>query len=492
MLLRSSLLVTALALTTVRLPAQGGCVIVEDKPFQLAGVKRYYNGIVNGRSDEKIVHFRRALGQLVDSSANIDNQIGRYYWIGRVYYGYLNYVPGATDITTREQVGFDSNPSGVHDIFAAADSAFTKVEELNPACEAQIRPLRANIYGTVYNKAKAALDKQKYDSAEALAMRALVASPKAGAPWNMIAKARQERGDTAGMIEAMKKVIEAGKTDKAMASQRDQALYNLGVLELNRAQRLPKDSPEQVAKAKEAAAYFEQLIKDKPDDASAKSALGTAQVLSGNKEAAEGVFQSMLNEPEKFKDVQLFEAGANAYATGRIPESIRLIESGLAKNPYNRTGLFNLTAALAKAEQFDAMIAGVRRLVAIDPSNTENYIQAIAAWQGAVRKGIDSLAKLAPDTIMYYFKLRDSATVQVKFNPFQPTGRGDAVLDGVIENRGAAVKTYELTVEFLDTKGVVVDTQHVTVSDVAPKTAKQVRVTTKAQGTAAYRYKPLS
>ena len=71
-------------------------------------------------------------------------------------------------------------------------------------------------------------------------------------------------------------------------------------------------------------------------------------------------------------------------------------------------------------------------------------------------------------------------------------GSARAVLNGEIENRGTAPKSFNLSLEFLDREGKVVATQEVPVEGVAPQSSKPFTVTVPQGGIVAFRYKPLA
>ena len=65
-------------------------------------------------------------------------------------------------------------------------------------------------------------------------------------------------------------------------------------------------------------------------------------------------------------------------------------------------------------------------------------------------------------------------------------------LAGTIENRSATSKTYNLSVDFLDKNGTVIDTQTTTVGPVAAKSSATFKITSTKGGAYGYRYKPLT
>ena len=100
------------------------------------------------------------------------------------------------------------------------------------------------------------------------------------------------------------------------------------------------------------------------------------------------------------------------------------------------------------------------------------------------------LKKQYNDSLVFYNNKSEKMPVKVGFTEFTRSSDG-TVLAGTIENRGTTAKTYSLVVEFLGSKGEVVDTQSASVGPVSPKGTQTFRVKSAKTGIAGYRYKPL-
>jgi hypothetical protein len=152
MALRSLLLIASLTATAGTAAAQA-CVIETGKPAQLAGARRYINLIGGGdRQSEKPNHLRSGSRVLVEQTEKIDNQIGRFYLLGKLYAIWLGQEV-ATPVTTRGFLTLEGDPNAPVDLYAEIDAAFDKVESMNPACADSTRPYRMTVFGRVFNKA---------------------------------------------------------------------------------------------------------------------------------------------------------------------------------------------------------------------------------------------------------------------------------------------------------------------------------------------------
>ncbi len=483
---RALLMLVALSLSAESAWAQA-CVIETGKPALLVGARRYATLIGGGeRQGEKPGHVRAASRVLLEQSDKLENQMGRWYLLGKVYTLWLRSEhPEATPITTRGWLTLAGDQKAEVDLYEQIASAFDKVEAMNPACVDSTRPYRMSLYGALYNEALELRNGGQLDSAEFLARRALVLNAKSTGSWNIIASVRDGKKDREGYFAALAKVIELGKADPDGLELAKTAMFNIGVIKLNEATAL--EGAAQMARAKEAEQMFRDYLALAPGGGEAATALARALRLQGDESGMEGIYSSMLNEPTKYTPAQLFEAGVGTMQGEEYAIAIRLFESGLERNPYFRDALFNLANAYFLSDSAAKMLSTLQRLVAVDPSNSDNFRLMAGAWQAVGKtKTVPAEVKATQDSLLFYLEKSQTLPVHVKLS-WVPT-RGAGVVDVVVENRSDAPKSYEVNVEFLDAKGAVVATGKAAVADVAAKFAKQVRVEVKGDGIVAYRY----
>jgi tetratricopeptide (TPR) repeat protein len=282
------------------------------------------------------------------------------------------------------------------------------------------------------------------------------------------------------------------------------------VLTLAVAEQAPE--AEKKAKLDAAAKAFQSYVDTYPQGenvAEARTAMARALQAAGDTATATQVFAEMIASPASYTDLQLFEAGTNAFNANRREDAAKLFEAGLAKNPFYRDALYNLANTYMALKNADQMRAAAERLVAVDPNYPDNWrlLAAAVQMQG---KAIEEQAKAAQkdpkkstqaaalrkqlaavnDTILLHFNRYDKATTRVQVNSFRHDGP-QHTLSGSIENLGDQPKSYDLKVEFLDAKGNVVATQTTKV-EAAPKAKADFRVEANAEGIVAWRYAPLS
>ena len=490
MTVRQTFVVAALAASA--LPAiaraQAKCEIDDGKPGQ---VKDARNALVTagliGKPDEKKKQVTKAIGLLTTPQA-ASNAVGRNWLLGRALVT-LASMPDQPTVTTKAALGYTGAPADQIDIVLAADSAFDVVEQAMPQCESETEQYRRVPYVPLVNQAVNLYNAKQIDSAVAIAKRALIIYPKSPVAYNVIANAAQGKDDVPGAIDAFKKMLTAIGTDTAYADEKKQVMLTIGQLYAAQAENAEGAKKQELAK--QAADAYQAYLKDYPGDAGAQSGLARAQLLSGDSASANKIFAEMLGSPDKYSDMQLFEAGVNAARAERAKEAAQLFEAGLKKNPYYRDGLFNLAVTYLTTDQLDKLPPILDRLVSVDPNNPENYRVFVNYYQDKSKAEKNAAAKkVLSDSVLKYYKLFSEPAAKVTFNLFSHDG-AKHTLAGAIENLSPAAKTYTLKVDFLDNTGKSLITQEATVGPVDSKASKPFRITVEKEGIVAFKYAPV-
>ena len=490
MMVRKTFVVAALAASA--LPgiarAQAKCEIDDGKPGQ---VKDARNALVTagliGKPEDKKKQVTKAIGLLTTPQAN-SNSVGRNWLLGRALVT-LASMPDQPAVTTKAAIGYTGAPTDQIDIVVAADSAFDVVEQAMPQCESETEQYRRVPYVPLVNQAVNLYNAKQIDSAVALAQRALIIYPKSPVAYNVIANAAQGKDDVPGAIDAFKKMLVAIGTDTAYADEKKQVMLTIG--QLYAAQADAAEGAKKQELAKQAAEAYQAYLKDYPNDAGAQTGLARAQLLAGDSASANKIFAEMMSSPDKYSDLQLFEAGVNAARADRAKEAAQLFEAGLKKNPYYRDGLFNLAVTYLSTDQLDKLPPLLDRLISVDPNNPENYRIFVNYYQDKVKlEKTTATKKLLSDSVLKYYKLFSEPTAKVTFNLFSHDG-AKHTLAGTIENLSPAAKTYTMKVDFLDKTGSTLITQEATVGSVEPKGTKPFRITVEKEGVVAFKYAPI-
>lgn len=487
----SALAAMALVGTAGAASAQGKCDINVSGPFQVTSARVYLNKATapSGKADEKPKHLANGVKVLTENGEKIGNQLGRQFLLGKLLY-YWTRQENQPLITTRGRLGFTDNPSGQVDLLAAIDTAFTAVETLAPQCADSTRPFRRTLFVQTYSKGIDALNADQLDSATALLNRSLVIQKNSPLVYNALAMIAQKREDNAGMIANFSKVVELAGADTSHAAMKRTAMVNLGILRINQAEAATGE--ERTRLLREAESSFRGFLAQNPGDANAQQGLARVLGALGDTAAISKIYAEMLSNPDRYQDIQLFEAGSGALAAKQAKLGAQLLEAGLKKNPYFRDGLYNLATAYFDANDTLNLGRVAARLVDVDPNNPDNW--RLYAGQFQIRNQAAQAAKKQPpkavmDSLLFYIQKFQGMNLQVQVSSFTHSG-AQHELKGSVINTGSAAVEKTLTIEFLNQAGEVVATKTAPVKVPANGSADFAVAVTQS-GIIAYRYKAL-
>ncbi len=501
----ASLTLCLMAVAAVPASAQGAeCRIDYGKPGQVKDAnKAVETSEVIGKPEDKRKAFVRAVTLVTKEPEKVrSNQVAANMVLGRALIDIAG-LPDMPPTVRRGDVGFTLDPEATIDLLASADSLLDGVEATNPACRDETEPWRRGPYSVLVNDAVNLYNSQDVDSAEKLVRRALMIYdnyPVAYFAHNILGNIQQAKNDMPGAIGSFRKVAELMKGDTATIEDRKTATILVAQLMIDEGEKV--EGAERTAAMNDVVAYLQEFLKEFPGDIKAQSAIATAQLKSGDVAAARRLYDEMLQNPDKYTDLNLLEAGVGAARATQNAMAAQLFEAGLKKNPYSRDGLFNLATVYSDSSvgKLDEMPAVLVRLNALDPENPDNAQLAALYWQAKARalrapaegKDLPDPAavafKNANDSLLFYFDKYQNAKVKVTFNLFSHD-EGRHILAGAIENRSDEEKSYTLKLEFLDAAGAVLDSREVAVEAVRGKGSKPFRVEiTDKPGIAGFRY----
>lgn len=480
----------AVALPAVAAAQAKKCEINEKSPFQLASAKIYLTKATgSGKEDEKPKHLRNAIQVLTEKADKIGNPVGRNWLLARALYAW-NERPGMGQIVPRGTLGFTERPNEPIDILAAIDTALTVVETSAPECASETLPYRRNLYAKLFNPSVELFNTNANDSAVALATRSLTIYRGSPTAYNVLAGVALRRNDAKGALANFERVVELSGSDSIFAKLKLSALNNLGVISLQAAE--DTTGAARTALLTKSANYFKAYLALVPSDPGAQQGLSRALSLSGDTASVADIYASMIANPDRYSDIQLFEAGSNAAAAKRYDDAVKMLAAGLRANPYYRDALFNLSNVYFDQQKPDEMLPLARRLVEVDPNNPDNWRLLAGVYQLRSKATKDAaLKRTLTDSLVKFLERSTKATSRVSFTTFQHAGARHT-LAGTIENLGAAAATYQMKLEFLDKTGAVVASQAVSVGPVPPKGTLPFTATVQQAGIVAFRYAPLS
>jgi tetratricopeptide (TPR) repeat protein len=368
------------------------------------------------------------------------------------------------------------------------------VEASNPQCAAVTREYRRQQgWLRVTSAASRALNEGKFDSASYYAQRSMLFDPQTPYAYSILASVAQKNNDFPTAIKLTRQSAAIAGADTIFADQRRLSLYNLGILVGSQAESATGD--EQKRLAHESADALQTFLNEAPPNdelsSGARSSMARMLSIAGDTAGVTKTYATVLSNPAGYSEYDLVQAGLAASRAGRDEDAVKLFEAASVQNPYSRDALFNLSASLFNAGHYDRELPFIKRLIAIDPNNPENYRILAGAYQGLAKAEKNSKVKTAlNDTLVKAFTKYQSLSPAVTFKSFIHNGASHTIT-GAVENRGAAAGTYTIPFEFLDKDGNVVASQTVSVGPVAPKEKKDFSLKVDQAGIVSYRYAAL-
>jgi tetratricopeptide (TPR) repeat protein len=215
--------------------------------------------------------------------------------------------------------------------------------------------------------------------------------------------------------------------------------------------------------------------------------------LAAGDSAQQGkIYAPMIAEPAKYSEGALLQAGVIASQFKRPDDAALLFEGVVARNPYSRDGLNNLAASYLQAGESAKATPIIDKLVALDPSNPDNWMLYAFSYVGKLKTTKDpKLTKAYNDSLVFFNNKSEKMPVKVTFTEFSRNSEG-TTLAGTIENLSPAAKSYALAIEFLGSNGQVLFSETANVGPVAKGASKEFRIKSATTGVVGYRYKPIT
>jgi Tfp pilus assembly protein PilF len=420
-----------------------------------------------------------------------ENPVGRAYMLASAYVILLE-QPNIQAVMPRSAVGIATDPTNTIDLFAAADSAITVVEQSSPACAKYMAPFRQQkAWLNVTNAAINALNANKLDSAEIYAKRSLTLDRKSPYPYTVLASVAKAKKNLPEMMEYSKQVIATSGDDTTYADVKARAQYELASTSTDAA--LAASGTEKQRLAREAVKLWVPMVAS-DDNTQSTVAINNLQKLylaAGDSAKLNTLYAPLIAEPAKYTEGALLQAGVVASQFKRPDDAALLFEGVIAKNPYSRDGLNNLAASYLQAGETSKVTPIIDRLVALDPNNPDNLMLYAFLYVGKLKTTKDpKLTKAYNDSLVVWNTKSEKMPMKVSFKEFSRNSEGTTLI-GEIENRGTTAKTYTTTFEFLGKNGEVLFSEPVSVGPVAPKATKEFTIKNAKTGVLGYRYKPI-
>ncbi|HEY9228508.1 MAG TPA: tetratricopeptide repeat protein [Gemmatimonadaceae bacterium] len=517
---------------------QKACEIDEGQPGQVARAMLYLQMTQSASNPDAAAKPLRDATKVLDEADKTKNPVGQAFVKGKILVSWMAQPSMASGVATRSALGFVTNPTGSYDLVAGIDSAFSVVEASNPDCASQTTGWRQQKgWVDLVNRAiELGNQSDKADSAVLIAKRSLMMYKGAPYGYMVLAKAAAEKNQSKEAIDYYKQAVSVTSKDTSTqtADLRRQVLLQLANYSADLYEQGTGDKAAMLAEAK---AAYEALAKDpgtKYADAARGGQARLAQ-MSGDTTAIRATYADQLANPGAFSYASLMNAAVTAARASQTKDAIKLFEAARTMNPSHRDVLYNLSRLYLLDSAYVQALPHARQLVAVDPSNPDNY-QLIAIAYASMQKGyatkvnelegkskaygqkanaprvtaavqkanIDSAARLAPvikaytdssarlvDSAVKYNEMMTKLPAKVSFSEFTPT-EAKTTLGGTITNNTEAARSFTFKVEFVDKTGAVVNTQDVTVGPVQPQKSATFSATGTGAGIIAFRYTPIT
>jgi tetratricopeptide (TPR) repeat protein len=351
----------------------------------------------------------------------------------------------------------------------------------------------------------------------------------------VLAQAAAKNGQSKDAITYYKQSIAAANdTSAQMADTRRSLQQALGAYAADLAEAATGADKAQFMSESKAA--YAALAKDPGTKYADAARTGQARLatLSGDTAAIKGSYADQLANPSAFSYSSLMLAAVTAAKANQTKDAIKLFEAARSVNPYHRDVLYNLARLYLLDSAYEKGIPVARQLVAVDPSNPDNYsliaigyasmqkkYQATQKMYDSTAKAlgkranapgvkatamkaiIDSAARMnhfitayadstksAVDSALKYNDVMMKMPARVSFTEFTPTDT-KTTIGGSVSNQTDEAKSFTLKIEFVDKSGSVVATQEVPVGPVGPHKSMAFTATGNGAGIVAFRYAPI-
>lgn len=422
------------------------------------------------------------------------NPVGRAFALGQMYILWMHTSDELRTMSERD-LGLSRNADAQVELLPTADSLFDLVEAEGPACAELTYAWRVSRpWNYRVTTAYRLIGEGNLEEAERLLNESMLLDANSPFTYNAFAQIEAQRENIPAMLEQLGKAIELSQQDTSLAETTRQMRVQYASVLQGYAGGLT-DTAERNRELRRAAELFLELGLESPNDPNGPAFL--SQVLDvgmmmQDTALVSRVLNTLLASPGAFPDLSLLLGAETARMTTRNDDAIALYRGVLAKNPYVRDANYFLAYLLLEKKEAAEALPLTEKLIELDPSNPDNYLMRSIALREVANTETNAqqkrqLTQRADSVGQREATMRHKVTVTV----FERRANG-ATLQGTIENRSQAARTYTLEVQFIDAEGNVLDTQSVTTESVAPNAFAEFTVRSSVEGIGAWKYKPLT
>jgi tetratricopeptide (TPR) repeat protein len=367
----------------------------------------------------------------------------------------------------------------------AADTAFTRAQQLAPDCAKDINAYRTAGWAILVKAASTFEEQKNTDSALVLYRQANwiyrgspISAYRTASIWS-----DKGQPDSAAYYFGLATAVSANSADTTEQKIRNNSAFNQGVLLVN------------AKKFDQAATVFEQYLKWVPNDPQGKRGLAAAYRGLGRNDEASALEKDLVasgGAPAQGAPGggtgtgDVMDAGINLFKDKKYAEAATAFEKVIAAEPYNRDALSSLANTYLALQNGPKLLATAQRLVAIEPMS-ESALKLLGVGYRQSSK-VDDAVRTAEEVL--------ALPANVKATSFGTSGNGASLTLTVIgrpaqtpSGKPIGPTAVPITVEFINAGGQAVASQDTQIPAVAEGASQEVKVDARGAGIAAWRYK---
>ncbi len=475
-------------------PAPSACNVDQSKPKELSLVYLTYTRLSAapaGPARDPLI--KNMLKELMDKPEKYTSNPAGYNYMLSLALTAATTQPGGVAPTTRGAMGLTTRPTEPFDAITELDQAYKRWEAAMPACASDIASARnSEAWLAVTNAAFGFIEKAPADSAIYFANKSILLSPKNPFAHHILATVAQKGNKNPEAMAEWKLVIDQAGADTGYKDIRQNALFYLGLYELQDAAKGSGDAAKALAKS--SAGYFREFLKvnpNGPDAANVMNNLAQSLQVAGDTEGLKAMYMEMVADPTKYSESLLATGGVIAAQANDMVNAGKLFAGMVAVNPQSRDGLRNLASTLHGQDKFIDMYPPLRRLMELDPNNFDGMMLFAHAAAGMEKQAKTPAEKKAwTDTLTKYNNLAEALKARVEVTGFT-RGLESADVTLVVEHAGTGTGNYTVSVDFLDKAGAVLGSGSESTGPIAKGDKKTVTIKAAVKGVVSFRYKPL-
>lgn len=506
--LRIPALATALAVALPMAAEAQECAIDLNQPTQLfqAGIS-IQRAVSDPNAEATPRALRDAARQLQDPRRFEANPLGYAYIKAQMYIIWLH-RDDVTPTMTQADLNLGRDRTVRIDLVQQADSLLTAIETAQPACIAETQRWRqSKPWNDRIGAAYRLLGANEVDSADHYAREAARLDRRSPFLYNAFAQIALKRGQQERTIAYLDTAITLAAADTSLADTRRQMRIQQSSIMQEWGSSLEDLNARKAALGRAATAFL-ALAHETPghEDTPMFVSVGLdIAMLIQDSVMVLGGLQPMLTNPAPYPDLALLIGAEVSRMSGNMENAVALYREVIKKNPNARDANYFLAYLLLDSNRSEEAFPMLETLLRIDPSNGDNYLlKSIAvrnrATAAQTRRDAERDATRRQALLREVRALSaeaDSLGARESGMPhklqvigFERRAEG-AKLNGTIENRSRAARTYTVEMSFLNLAGEVVETLTVTTESIAAGATGGFEVVATKPGIVAWSYKAL-